>query len=473
MDMFLKNLGPNLPLLVIAFLAVIFLAIYFRSVKTGKGLEYIYNLFEQKLTRDRFYEITRLVIVLLFWLAVVVVVSLVSNSILISVAQLKAVPVEEYYTPSPVVTSTMTLTSTVTPLPTDTQTPAPPTQTPTLFVPTPTLPFAPARQDEILLIIAPFDGNGSTKPESWIEKRLLEELKNSSEPVKVRIERYPQPIPQHDQQNLLAQVKQTYKPALLVWGWYDDLGVTANFYVAQNSFVYSHYHPATLSEALRLPSQEDTFVFYVTRDLPKEVIHLTYFLVSEIKFTSGDYQSALSYAQKALDNLPEKRDTPKHDLMHLIAVNHLLANDDFESAIRITSEVLLEDPDHFNSLGVRGVAYQLKALKDYIRVNHINYTVSFVQQGTEYLYQISSDQEIPLTAFKSVEARQDFIHLIKLDPMPEEYYLLGMEEYAFGNTSEAIADMQKVISMKQEGSFLRNLAQNYLDMWLPTRTPTP
>src|SRR5437763_16938783 len=54
------------PLSLIAFLAVIFLAIYRRSVDDKKGLEYLYGLFSNQLTKDHFYNFARPIVNFVF-----------------------------------------------------------------------------------------------------------------------------------------------------------------------------------------------------------------------------------------------------------------------------------------------------------------------------------------------------------------------------------------------------------------------
>jgi hypothetical protein len=54
------------PLTLIAFLAVILLGIYRRSVDDKRGLEYLYKLFSNQLTRNHFYKLAAKVIHLVF-----------------------------------------------------------------------------------------------------------------------------------------------------------------------------------------------------------------------------------------------------------------------------------------------------------------------------------------------------------------------------------------------------------------------
>lgn len=60
------------PLTLVAFLAVVILAIFRRSVNDKKGLKYIYDLFRDKLTKDQFYNIVGDIINRVFWTFIIV-----------------------------------------------------------------------------------------------------------------------------------------------------------------------------------------------------------------------------------------------------------------------------------------------------------------------------------------------------------------------------------------------------------------
>ena len=62
------------PLSLLAFLAVVVLSIYMRSVNDKKGLEYLYKLFMKKLTRAQFYTIMAMVIKRAFWIALIILI---------------------------------------------------------------------------------------------------------------------------------------------------------------------------------------------------------------------------------------------------------------------------------------------------------------------------------------------------------------------------------------------------------------
>src|SRR5262249_27327975 len=58
------------PLTLLAFLALVVLAIFRRAVDDKRGLEYVYHLFSSQLTKDQFYNVTTQIINRVFWLII-------------------------------------------------------------------------------------------------------------------------------------------------------------------------------------------------------------------------------------------------------------------------------------------------------------------------------------------------------------------------------------------------------------------
>ena len=73
MQVFLKSIQyVTGPLTLVAFLAVVLLAAFYRSVRDRRGLEYLHDLFSSKLSKEHFYQLAVLIIKMLFWLIVIV-----------------------------------------------------------------------------------------------------------------------------------------------------------------------------------------------------------------------------------------------------------------------------------------------------------------------------------------------------------------------------------------------------------------
>ncbi|MEA4910038.1 MAG: tetratricopeptide repeat protein [Anaerolineaceae bacterium] len=447
------DLTVDQPLLIIALLAVVLMLIYYRSVKDQRGLEYLYNLFQNKLTREQFYNISRLVILLIFWGMVITMVLLVGSSMVNVIFQgTRLSQANPTVTPNsaPMIKPAYTPQYTVTIAPESTAM---------------SLAFQPAQSGETLVIIAPFEGNGEIHPEYWIEDNLQKEIPDLPDRYNVRIEVLPSPITHLGEQAIVQHVKEVYQPTILVWGWYDQMGITANYSITEEGLLFDEYQP-TLAQAINLPSSPDAYVFYITQNLPEEIAHLTFFEMSQIYYTHGDFERSMWYLQKALDHLSPDNDKARASLYYLMALDRLQGFDDTQSAITYTEQALAIDPNHFPSLALHGNTCVLKDILAYIQENHIIYSVDLVMESGEPFFAISSDQPILLETFGNRQALADYQQVVKLIPdRAEPYYLRGMQYYALGYTEEAIQDMQHVIQMKSEGSFLRQLAEQYIDAW--------
>jgi len=449
MPNFSESLERNLPLILIAVLALIFLAVYFRSVRDRRGLEYLYELFKEKLTRERFYQIARLTLLLSFWLVVIILVLLVGNSMVNTLTRHRPAAPAPFATLAPRATIQLSSPATL----------APTSQASELF-------FDPAGPEEILVVIVPFHGNGDMLPEDWIERTLNEEIRSLSQPGLIRVERYPQPIGEHSDESILQQIQDRYRPTITVWGWYDALGIIANYKLAQQGLFFEEYTP-TLAQALNLPSSPDTFVFYVTRDLPKEITHLTFFEMSQIFYTQGKFDQALQYLQKATLNLPAGREKERNELLYLEALTYLLGHEAFDQTIQLAGQVLEADPNHFPAVALRGSAYLIRDIKAYIEANQITYTITQEKRGNEGYFVISSSEEFFLEDFASPQALADFERLVSLIPYrPEPYYYRAMQYHALGQLDDALRDLDQIMALTSEGSFMRDLAVQYRDRWL-------
>ncbi len=97
-------------------------------------------------------------------------------------------------------------------------------------VPTPVVPPAEAA-GEILIIVAEFNGRG-TRPDNasnaaeYIYATLLSQDWNQHQPAStIRLDQYAGPVNDNTVKDLLEKTKAT----LVIWGWYDGLGITPRF----------------------------------------------------------------------------------------------------------------------------------------------------------------------------------------------------------------------------------------------------
>lgn len=353
------------------------------------------------------------------------------------------------FTPIPIVTTTTSLSQSV------------------LITLTPFVDSAirPAQDEEILVIIAPFDGKEDIRPEVRIETSLLKELESLTDVGMVRVERYPEIIQEKDSKHQLEYLKAEYNPTIIIWGWYDQLGITANYEVTNKGLYFENYEP-TFSEVLRLTSAPDEFVFYVTRGLPQETNHLTFFTIAQIYFTNRNYEKAQIFLERAITELSEEQDVAKNALLLSLAWTRVVGFDDFEYAIEVTSNLIENDRRDIGAYMLRGKSYEHMALYRYIKENNITVRNSIELIDGRYVLVTSSDKEIPFEAYRSAEALADYSRIAEINPeLPEIYYLRGQQNYAHGNISAAISDMQRFVTEMGDEGQLSNRAQQYINKW--------
>ena len=336
--------------------------------------------------------------------------------------------------------------------------------------PTP-LPFQPARNGEILVVIVPFDGTEDIHPEAWIALKLADELASIPDLADVRVERYGEPIPEARSQAMLDWIRTTYNPSIIVWGWYDKIGITAKYETASYVKYFLPDYKPTLADALRLPTNPDEFVFYIGRDLPQQVSHLTFLTIAQLYIAKGNYPQAEVYIGKAIANLPAnlKGTDQEEQLLAVQADVRMVGSNDYAYAIQYATDAIARDPMDLGAYSVRYHACLLSALTVYMRENNINYTltVESLNGGTGVM--IASDKLIPPQAFKSAQALQDLTYIIEhVAPgnpdLPIIYYLRGIQNYAFGNIPAAIEDMQRAESLNMPDSQEYSIA-DLINQW--------
>ena len=334
--------------------------------------------------------------------------------------------------------------------------------------PTVVCPFQPEAENEILVTIAPFDGNENIYPETRIERNLKQAIETISELSSVRVERYPEVLKEANHTSTLEQIKKTCRPSIIIWGWYDKLGITANYEIVEFQKLNHTLYKPSLEEVLRLESDLDRFTFYVTRELPEEVTHLTFFTIGQIYIIRDKMDKARIYLNRAVTSFPNHyRGTWREDQFLLnLATVQILGLDDFESGIKIANCLIAKNPGDLNGYGLRAQSFELMAVSEYIERNDISFNFSIELFDGEEIVVVSADKDIPLEAFKNSESLKSYNDAVENTTcvIPELYYQRGIQNYYFGNIEKAIYDVQIVATVMQPG-FTRNLAEALIEEW--------
>jgi tetratricopeptide (TPR) repeat protein len=312
--------------------------------------------------------------------------------------------------------------------------------------PTPTpLAFAVAEDREILVIVAQFDKRGTQEFDA--SQRIVDHLRRTLQTVTVarqRVEPMGEVVHSSEEARRLGEV---YSATLVIWGWYDDAGMTPNYEVIPKAKVQK----VDLGEFIALPSQPDGFVLYVTRGLPSEMTCLSSFAIGQLYYSQREWEAALSFANLAVEMIPEVEnmygDAERARVLtglYLLRGNIYEQRKEYESAITDFDRAIVVSADNAHAFVGRGGAY----------VNLGQYDAA----RTDLDRAISLDPEIALAyynrglmnAFRSEfdKALIDLNRAIELDSTHvNAYRVRGEIYYELDEWNRAIADLDRVVSM--------------------------
>lgn len=339
------------------------------------------------------------------------------------------------------------------------------------------LAFPAAQPGENLIIIAPFDGDGSVHPELWIKKSLEDEI-STSKLSNIRIQQFPSAITEASSNSVLPSMQNTYRPTVIIWGWYDAVGINVHYKYVDILQTFGGPIPETyrpsLSESLRLSSQPDSFTLYIAKELPQEVAHISFLTIALIYTQRLEYTSAQSFIERAIATASGKFKSAENEayLTLMLGWNHILAKDDFnygiQSATKIINKNISNVEINIYAHELRAFSNELTSLQQYVKEHNITINTQLDLKLKAIV--IYADKDIPPQAFKSQQALEDrtFIvnHIAEYPAAYLSYSVLAFQNYSFGHIREAINNMQRFLEHYDlPGNEVYNADQNYIRIW--------
>ncbi len=300
-------------------------------------------------------------------------------------------------TPSITILPTVTLTSTS--LPSSIPSPAPTdTAVPTLTPPP--LAVATATPDEVLVLIAEFDGAADYDPVRRIHDQLRHDLQGDPS-INGRVERVPDIVGTQEEAQQLGQL---YDATLVIWGSYDTLGISPHYEVIRGQQKLAAQ--VALEQTVNLPSEPDRFVLYITRDMGDQLSYLSLFTLGQMAAYDGDYERAMIHFYHALAIRPQGLD---HDLgeaslyfyrgyiQQVINENPGTASQEYSNAILFNDQ----DPLLFYN---RGLAYHQQeqytaALADYDRAIALDDSMAAAYYNRGNIYRVQGEYDAAIDNF--------------------------------------------------------------------------
>ena len=369
------------------------------------------------------------------------------------------------------------------------------------------LEIKPAQSDETLILIADFKGRAEDFQSETVLRSKLQNQIDAANFTRVRVEPLRKTFEPGDDAAAL-QLATRYGATLIIWGWYDLGNFEAHFTLSELRFADRDRKVFDLtSQAERLwelgaDTRDKDFVSVINTALPQQLEFFAFFTLAQLFYWDRKYEQALQALNKAIDVV--KTEPPegltyayfyRGNLYASHSQDRLAAIEDYKQALkrkpdfaiaayclgqsqRILGNTYREAKDTTNAK----LAYEL-AIKAYSQTLGINadYAPAYVGQGLAYwnIGRLSVEPEERQTAFESAkvnyqaalerqpqavtfnrlsivlmdlkdfqEALNQFEQAIKYAPrQADTYFNRGQLFKSLGNTSAAIADFEKYLSL--------------------------
>ena len=186
---------------------------------------------------------------------------------------------------------------------------ATPTPLPTRL--TTPLPFAPAGEDETLILIATFhhtEGVADTDAHNEI-RRAIEAAIAELEVTNLRVEVEPTRLTGDDQAEA-KKLGERYGASMVIWGADTGVRVTVNFLNLKEPDYGAAAVQISETERTQL-ANPSAYARFITNDLPGQLTFLALFAVGQSYFTQTDYAAAIRVIDRAVAALPAQLARPK------------------------------------------------------------------------------------------------------------------------------------------------------------------
>jgi tetratricopeptide (TPR) repeat protein len=213
-------------------------------------------------------------------------------------------------------------------------------------------PFEAAEEDESLIIVSDFDDRSEGQrpgyaPDQYLYDQLLDRVERDG--LDVRVERLHDVL--HD--NNARQVGEKYNATLVLWGWYDAVGVTPR--LERMKGVQQRLTDEE-GQVISLADPEQ-IAFSVVTDLPTTGNYITLYTLGADLYATEEYGAARNYLTSAINAVPDDEAvTAQPDEAYLLRGNiaylppqdYPAAQRDYEAALAFSPE----NADTLNNLGL-------------------------------------------------------------------------------------------------------------------------
>ena len=305
----------------------------------------------------------------------------------------------------------------------------------------------PAKEGELLIVVAKFRGPESPDPQMYIARRLEADLlMHPALADRVRVSRFPAVIEEESREAEIERARaigETYGATLVIWGEHDGHSAAPHYLVTRER---ERVETVVELEPTAVMADLDQFVMYVSEGLPETMTYLSFFTIGQMHYFAGEYSQALSLFSTALDHFPSGEAYQESAMaLRFYRGNTYYRLDEHDLAIGEYDKAIELKPDYADAYNNRGNihAYQGEydqAIADFDRAIKLKpgYADAYNNRGATYYDKGEYDQAIA-----------DYGKAIELKPdLAVAYYNRGNAYYRQGEYDLAITDYDRAIELK-------------------------
>jgi len=306
----------------------------------------------------------------------------------------------------------------------------------------------PAKEGELLIIVAKFRGPESLDPQRHITKQLREDLlKHPTLVDRVRVSRFPEVIEEESQEAEIERARvlgETYGATLVFWGEHDRHSVALHYLVTQER---ERIKTLVKLQPRAATADLDQFVMYVSKELPEAVTCLSLFTIGQMYYSNQRAKSLLLFSS-AIDHLPSGEAYQESAAaFHFYRGNTYYHLDKHDLAIADYSIAIELRPDWVEVYVNRGFAYNDKgkcdlAIADYDKAIRLRPDLAGVYYNRGLAYDDKGEYDLAIA---------DYDRAIKLKPgYADPYYGRGLVHKMSGEKDEAIRDFERFLELSED-----------------------
>jgi len=322
-----------------------------------------------------------------------------------------------------------------------------PVSTPTV-TPTP-LSFTPAREGEILIVIASFYHSEGI-PDTEAHREICRAIQEAREELgfsSLRVEVEPTRLLADDKDGA-QRLGERYKASMVIWGADTGVRVTVNYLNLKHPDFEAAQVEISETERTQI-ANPSAYAEFVTRDLPSQLTFLSLFAIGQSYYIGGAYADSLEVIQKAVASVAPGTESVEGlaDAYFRLGWLHGELIDDDEQVIADYDQAIALRPDFAEAYNNRGNAYvdQGKldhAIADYDQAIALepDYALAYYNRGV--IYADKGDL---------AHAIADYDHAITLKPdFAAAYSNRGVIYADKGDLDHAIADYDQAIALEPD-----------------------